>query len=173
MPKKPPLKKLSNDDAPNPEAEVKSAVKSQELADLCAIFGESNGIKLFQEGADVNEVRQWQSLNDKYAKYLSASSDDDEPKADDEPPKEGEPKTDEEPKEGEPEKDKDKLSASAILTKLTAMDNKLESQTAEIMKLKAAIPPNGAEPVSHNAETPKAAEQPKNSVQKYAAKYKK
>ena len=173
MPK--PLKKLSKDgDAPNPESEVKSAVKSQELADLCAIFGDSNGIKLFQEGADVNEVRQWQSLNDKYAKYLSASSDDDEPKADDEPPKEGEPKTDDEPpKEDEPEKDKDKLSASAILTKLNAMDKKLELQTAEIVKLKAAIPPNGAEPVSHNAETPKAAEQPKNSVQKYAVKYKK
>jgi len=168
---KPPLKKMSQeDDAPNPETAVQSAVKSQELADLCTIFGDSNGIKLFQEGVDVNEVRQWQSLNDKYAKYLpSVTLNDDkdkdepaDPPAEDEPPKEDEPK----------DKEDEKLSAT-VLSKLSALDKKLESQSAEIVKLKAAIPPNGAEPVSHNTETPKGGTaQPKNSVQKYAAKYK-
>jgi hypothetical protein len=172
--KKKPLTKLSDDTkdetAPDPEKEVDAAVKSQELADLCAIFGNDNGIKLFQEGADVAEVRQWQSLNEKYSKYLAGTASGDEDKPDDDP-KEGAPeKTDDEPKD-EPDKDKeDDEKLSAVLTKLNAMSAKLESQTTEIVKLKASIPPNGVEPVSHGNETHNVAA-PKNAVQAYAAKY--
>ena len=170
-----------NDQHAPPSTDMTPAVKSQELADLCAIFGDTNGIKLYQDGTDVNEVRQWQSLNDKYAKYLS--SDEDEPKQD-EPPKDDEPAKDDEPKEdppadsdppkkddSEPKKDDDKddEKLSAALAKFT--DKLVKKIDTEITKLKAVIP-RGAEPVSHGNET-LPAEPKKNSVSAAADRYKK
>ena len=144
-----------------PKPDEKQSVKSQELADLTEIFGYETGYKLFQDGTDIAEVTQWQALNEKYAQYLSA--DEDDPKPDSEPAKENDP-----PKEDIPEPKKDDEKLSATLTKLTAM---VEKQSAEIVKLKAAMP-RGADPLSHGNETP--VDEPKQtSVDRYAAKYKK
>ena len=170
MPKKS-TTKLSNDDKNvPPDTNMEGHVKDQSLADLCAIFGNDTGVKLFQEGTDVAEVKQWQSLNDKYAKYLSSGNDDDEvdPPAEDDPPK-----TDDEPDTDPPKKDDDEK-LSATLTKLNdtiAKQTKLlESQTAEITKLKASMP-RGEDPLSHNSHVTEDAPK-KNSVSTYAARYK-
>jgi hypothetical protein len=146
-------------------------VKDQSLADLCALFGNDNGIKLFQEGTDDGEVKTWQSLNDKYAKYLS-SSDDDEPEVNVDPPAEDDPpKTDDEPEADPPKKD-DEEKLSATLTKLNdtiAKQTKLlESQTVEITKLKASMP-RGEDPLSHNSHVEKP-EAKTTSLSRYAAK---
>jgi recombination DNA repair RAD52 pathway protein len=122
---------------------MKDAVRDQNLADMCSIFGNENGMKLWQSGGDIAEVKTWQSLNEKYAQYLpkadTSLSDDDEDKPTD--PEEELPTKDEDP----PKKDdeENKLSAAG-LTKLTEMVKEqtklIESQSAEITKLKAAIP---------------------------------
>ena len=174
MSKTPPKKTKLSDDAPKPEDAVQSAVKSQELDELCAIFGTTNGVTLFQQGTDVAEVKQWQALNEKYAKYLAGAATDDDKK--DEPASEPD-DTKEEPKEepaSEPDKkDDDKLSAA--LTKLNktidTQSSTIETLQAEITKLKAAVP-RGAEPVSHLSES-QPADEPGNSVTRYARRYKK
>jgi hypothetical protein len=167
--------KLSEEKDPAPSTDMKDAVRDQNLADMCGIFGNENGMKLWQSGGDIAEVKTWQSLNEKYAKYLpkadTALSDDDEedkptPPADDEPKDEDPPKKDDE---------EDKLAAKG-LTKLTALVEKqnqlIESQSAEITKLKAAIP-QGAEPVSHGQTPVKTDPQPKNSIDSATQHYKK
>ena len=150
-----------SESTPEKEPNKEQSVKSPDLAALCDIFGNDNGIALFQNGADIAEVKQWQALNEKYAQHLSAE--DDEPTKDSEPAKEDDP-----PKEDAPEPKKDDEKLSATLTKLTAL---VEKQSVEIVKLKAAMP-RGADPLSHGNETP--ADEPKQtSVDRYAAKYKK
>jgi hypothetical protein len=171
MPKILPKKTKLSGDAPDPEDAVKSAVKSQELDELCAIFGTTNGVTLFQQGTDVAEVKQWQSLNEKYAQYLAGSEDGkkDEPASEPDDTKE-EPK--EEPASEPDKKDDDKLSAA--LTKLNktidTQSQTIKTLQTELVKLKAAVP-RGAEPVSHLSETQPA--ETGNSVTRYAERYKK
>ncbi|MCL2710451.1 MAG: hypothetical protein FWE95_06195 [Planctomycetaceae bacterium] len=171
--KKPPKKTIANlskEDNPNaaPSTDMTPAVKSQELADLCSIFGDKNGIALYQSGTDVGEVRTWQSLNEKYAKYLSADEEEEPPKDDEEDlaNDDDEPSPPEPDPTPEPDDEKDKL--SAVLAKLV---KQIDAQSAEMTKLKAAIP-RGAEPVSHGTETLQA-EPKKNSVAAATERYKK
>ena len=142
---------LSQDKAPS--------VKNQELADFCEMFGEKNGMALYQSGADIAEAKQWQALNEKYSQYLANDDEDDppaDPPADDNPTKE----------------DDDDEKLSAALTKLNAkIDAKLDALSTAVTKLQAAMPPKGADPVSHNGETPSKPEA-QNSIQRLAASYK-
>jgi hypothetical protein len=147
--------KLSDEEKDKDE-ELKT-VKSQELADFCSMFGDANGLALFQSGADIAEAKQWQSLNEKYSQYLSDDKDDE--------PTPPEPDPNPEPDED----DKDKL--SAVLTKLEKLTKAFETQSAEIANLKASAP-RGADPVSMSREEPPQREEKKNSVSAAARRYK-
>ena len=130
--------KLSEDKKEKDEnlsQEETPSVKSQELADFCSMFGDTNGLALFQSGADIAEAKQWKTLNDKYSQYLA-----------DEEEEEKAPEPTPEPEDG---KDDENSKLSAAITKLTKL---VETQSAEIVKLKATMLSGGAEPVSGGKE---------------------
>ena len=62
--------KLSDNPHAPPSTDMEGHVESQELDYLCSVFGNENGNKLFQAGTDVAEVKEWQSLDEKFSQYL-------------------------------------------------------------------------------------------------------
>jgi hypothetical protein len=135
----PSLVKLSGDEQSGEDTsqELSPSVKNQELADFCSMFGDANGLALFQSGADIAEARQWQTLNEKYSKYLSEKAEEQEETAPADPPK-----------ESDVEDDKEKL--SAVITKLT---KHIETQSMEFARLHAALPRGESAPVKHNYQS--------------------
>ena len=68
-------KTLLSDGADATGESQETTVKNQELDDFCKMFGNTNGLALFQSGADIAEAKQWQALNEKYSQYLADAPD--------------------------------------------------------------------------------------------------
>jgi hypothetical protein len=145
-----------SDDKPPEEKKV----TSQELKEFIEAFGTERGIELFQSGTNIEDVRKWKELKEKF----------DLPTP--EPPV---PAADPAaaPAEPTPEpKPKDETQLSAVLTSLTKTVTELSS---EVTRLKAAVPRGEQQPVSHGVEKTgkEPPEKKMSSIDKLAASYKK
>ena len=153
--KEPPKgKTLLSDGAVTTGESQETTVKNQELDDFCKMFGDTNGLALFQSGADIAEAKQWQALNEKYSKYLADTEDEEETS----------------PSEPAKENEEMKLSSATPVGLDSSVLSKLEMLAAAVTKLQAAMPPRGAEPVSHGQEQTKLSNEPKTSASRYASK---
>ena len=150
-------KMLLSDGADATGESQETTVKNQELDDFCKMFGNTNGLALFQSGADIAEVKQWQALNEKYSQYIADAPDEEETSTSD--------------SKSEKEEEETKLSSTASdgLTSSAVM-SKLDILAAAVTKLQATMPPRGAEPVSHGQETKLSDDKPKTSASRYASK---
>ena len=127
--------------------DTKKPVKSKELDKLCEIFGDTGGVKAFQDGVDVDEARQWQALNEKYAPFLPSQD------------RAG----DKDNEDGKKEKPRPKSKGDEELaTKLEKLTDKIEKTlNAQISQLKAMIPLHASQ------DEPK-----RSSIDRYASRYK-
>ena len=102
------------------DMDTKKPVKSKDLDELCEIFGDTGGVKAYQDGVDVDEVRQWFVLNEKYAPFLPTPD-----------------RTD----DGDGKKKKPKDKAEKFAAEVERLSNIIEKRiNSEITKLKAMIP---------------------------------
>jgi hypothetical protein len=138
LPPEPDVTKLADEGAPEGPK-----IKDPDLAEFCELYGTEKGLQLWQDGADINDIRTMKELIDKYG--VPGPPEEPTQLSEEDPPATP-PESDPTPAPSEDENTKLKAHFESVLTKgLADIQKKFD---AELTKLKALFPRGETEPVS-------------------------